>query len=342
MSSTRTAAVDQLELEQILEHASAYVTTEYASLTRAGAPITWPVTPYRRDDRSTIDVSTGLTYPLKAERARRDPRVALSFSFPAGSGLADPATVLVQGLATVRDADLRETSSSYLRSSMERFPDSFASIPRFQLARMDWYWTRMWVEVTPVRVWWWDHGDLRLAPRTWSAPSDITAPPSDPAPPGRGPGAWRRAPAPAWQRRTAGVLDRLGLPVLTTVDDAGWPLPVRALAAEATEEGFRVELPEGVRVAAGPAFVSFHSHGEVFDGQENVGLSARVQPASTAGARVVDVQVERALSDWGISSNPLRSAFGMWRAGRGLRPRLRAEAARRGVRLPTFDELDLG
>ena len=35
----------------------------------AGAPVTAPVTPYRGE--RTLDVSTGLTYPLKAERARR-------------------------------------------------------------------------------------------------------------------------------------------------------------------------------------------------------------------------------------------------------------------------------
>src|SRR5215217_902128 len=46
------------------------ITVEYASFTRAGAPITYPVTPYVGEDGLTLDVSTGLTYPSKAERAR--------------------------------------------------------------------------------------------------------------------------------------------------------------------------------------------------------------------------------------------------------------------------------
>ena len=95
------------DLDQV---AASFVTTEYSSLTRAGAPVTFPVAPYlgaaRDDGTRSLDVSTGLTYPLKAERARRDPKVTLSFSDPCGSGIDDPPIVIVKGLATVRDRDL--------------------------------------------------------------------------------------------------------------------------------------------------------------------------------------------------------------------------------------------
>src|ERR687886_732155 len=82
------------------------ITVEYTSLTAAGRPITVPITPYLEADGTTLDVSTGLTYPAKAERARRNPKVSLLFADPVGSRLVDPPVVLVQGLATVRDADL--------------------------------------------------------------------------------------------------------------------------------------------------------------------------------------------------------------------------------------------
>jgi hypothetical protein len=325
----------ELTLDSIIEHTSRFVTTEYASLTSSSNPVTWPVTPYQGVAGRTLDVATGLTYPLKAERARRNPKVALSFSYPAGSGLDNPAIVVVQGLATVRDRDLVATSGRYLQASADRFPDAFAGIPDFVLTRMDWYWTRMWVEVTPIHVRWWDGGDLSVAPRVWHAPEGTAAPESDPPPTGRGAGSWKTSAPPDWRRRAEGAIDRLGLPVLTTVDADGWPLPLRSTAAEPTDDGFDLVVPAGVNVVDGPAFVSFHTHDEVFDGQENIGLAGRAH--MTDG--VVHVRVDRALADWGISKSPVRSAVAMWRAGRALRPRLQTEAARRGVTLPRFDDL---
>ena len=75
------------------------ITVEYTSLTRAGLPIMIPLTPFLGEDQLSVDVSTGLTYPAKAERARRNPKVCLLFSDPVGSGLSNPPIVLVQGLA---------------------------------------------------------------------------------------------------------------------------------------------------------------------------------------------------------------------------------------------------
>ena len=266
---------------------------------------------------------------------RRNPKVALSFSFPAGSGLERPATVVIQGLATVRDRDLIATSGRYLQASADRFPESFAAIPDVVLRRMDWYWTRMWVEVTPIRVRWWDDGDLTNAPRTWTAPAGTTAPESDPRPNGSGAGSWKANGPSDWRHRAAGAVERLGLPVLTTVDTDGWPLPLRTVAAEQTPDGFDVVLPAGVEIVDGSAFLSFHTHNEVFDGQENIGLAGR----ATNDDGVVHVTIDRALADWGIPKSAVRSSIAMWRAGRALRPRLQTEAARRGVALPTFGDL---
>jgi hypothetical protein len=90
-----------------------------------------------------------------------------------------------------------------------------------------------------------------------------------------------------------------------------------------------------VEVADGPAFLSFHSHAEVFDGQENVGLAGH---ARVRGGEV-QVTVDRALADWGVARNPMRSAWDMIRTGRRLRPRLTSEAARRGQALPTYADV---
>lgn len=335
-----TVSTDELDLSRIVRTAARFVATEYSSLTADGRPITWPVTPYLGRSATTVDVSTGLTYPLKAERARRDPRVALSFSFPAGSGLDPAPTLVVQGLATVRDADLAANSARYLVESKERFPAAFGSIPTWVLRRMEWYWTRMWIEVTPTRVLWWEGGDLSREPRRWEAPEGTTAPPSDPAAPGRVPGSWKGDGA-DWRRRAERAVGRLGLPVLTTVDAEGLPLPLRCRRARLQADGFVVTTPAGVDVRPGAAALTFHTHRDEFDGQENVGMvgEATLLDRHADGSHEVHVRVDRALADWGVPTNPLRSAVAMAAAGRRLRPRLVAEAARRGVRLPTYAEV---
>lgn len=330
-----TAVTDRVgtvpALDALLDTAAAFVTTEYASLTRAGAPVTAPVTPYRGD--GTLDVSTGLTYPLKAERARRDPRVTVAFSDPTGSGLADAPVLVVKGLATVRDADLVATSRRYLEASQDRFPDAYATIPAFVLRRMAWYWSRVWVEVTPVEVLTWAAGDLDRPPTVWRAP-EVTAPPSDPAPTGRSLGSWAE-PLP-WADRADGAVADLGLPVLTVVDHDGWPVPLRCRAAERTPTGFVVTPPAGVEVATGPASLTFHHHAPDMAHQENLLLSATATPLADGTVRV---DVERSLTDMSIPKGRLRATLNLLRTARTLRPRLDAEAARRGQAVPTFEEV---
>lgn len=329
-----TTAPTPLDLDAVMDTTAAFVTTEYASLTRAGAPITTPVTPYRGD--GTLDVSTGLTYPLKAERARRDPRVTVAFSDPTGSGLADAPVLVVKGLATVRDADLVATSRRYLAASQARFPDAYATIPSFVLRRMDWYWSRIWVDVTPVEVLTWAAGDLDRAPSVWRDP-DTVAPPSDPAPSGRSLGSWGE-PHP-WADRADRALADLGLPVLTAVDHDGWPLPLRCRAAARTEDGFEVTPPAGVEVAPGPVSLTFHRHAPDMAHQENLLLSGTATPSADGTVRV---RVERSLTDMSIPKSRLASTVNLLRTARRLRPRLQAEAARRGQAVPTFAEVWTG
>jgi hypothetical protein len=318
----------------IRDQAAGFITTEYASLDRSGAPITWPVTPYPGINAHSVDVSTGLTYPLKAERARRNPKVSLSFSQPLGSGLADPATFVIHGLATVRDADLRANSARYLAESYARAPQLFDGIPTPVLRRMAFYWARIWIEITPVRVLWWPGGDLEAA-QLWQPQTPPAAPPSDPAPVGRGAGSWNTRDPVHWRVRVRGALDRLGMPVLTSITPDGWPLPLRVRDAEQTHNRFRVRPPAGVDVVDGPACLTFHTHGEVFDSQENISVIGRCRN----GGEYVDFDAERTLNEIILPANPLRRAVYMMSAGRRLRRRLGSEARRRGQRVPRFDEL---
>ena len=120
-TSTGGSAVDPdpwpQELTETFERS---ITCEYASLTRGGAPVTVPSTPYVGG--GTLDVSTGLAYPAKAERARRNPKVALLFADAIGAAAGVGPVVLVQGHAAVRDADLQENTDRYVRLATRKLP----------------------------------------------------------------------------------------------------------------------------------------------------------------------------------------------------------------------------
>ena len=308
------------------------ITVEYTSLTRAGAPVMVPVTPYVSDDRTTLDVATGLTYPTKAERARRNPKVSLLYSDPLGSGLVQPPVVLVQGLATVRDTDLQANTDRYARLVMAKTPAAFKGQPRFLLRTLDWYFARIWVHVTPLRVCWWDSETMTSEPGQWVALPETVAPPSDPAPPGKQPGAWLEPPS-DWRTTARDVIPRLDQWSLAWVGADGFPLSVPVTGLDQTETGFRLQIGGHLPgTPAGPACLTVHSHPEVFTGQENQTFLGEVGVGSS---EAYDFVVERALADFSITGNKVVRSLGFLRKGRSLKPRLAAEAARRGQPVPS-------
>jgi hypothetical protein len=320
---------------ELLEVWEGSATAEYGSLTRTGTPVTVPTTPYVGPDGRTLDVTTGLTYPAKAERARRDPRVCLLFADPVGAGIDHPATVLVQGLATVRDSDLQANTDRYIRISTQKYPAALKGQPRFVLRRMGWYFARIFIEITPLHVRWWPGRDLAEEPRSWHAPEGTAAPLSDPAPTGAQPQAWLKPPA-SW-RPAAHAAEHLPLRDLTVIDANGFPLCVPVATARQMDDGFLVQLGRGAPAfAEGPACLTLHGHPEVFTGQENRTFVGRVVPETDDDAgRSVRVVVERALADWSIVGNRAQSGIGFLRKGRLLSPRLRREAERRFQPVPT-------
>lgn len=305
---------------------------EYATLTRDGGPVTWPVTPYLGEDGSTVDVSTGLTYPAKAERARRDPRVALLFSSTSDAELPGAPTAMVQGLATVRDAELQANTDRYLRESLAKLPQAYKSMPPFLLRRLNWYLARIWVQVTPLRILSWPSGQLDREPERWNAPVGTQAPPSDPAP--QGPALPSRSTPPADWRPFADRADRLGAPVLTVVGADGWPLPLRCRGAERTADGYLLVPPAGVHLTGGPACITAHWHPPDMSQQENVVLVGTAEPTDDGR---MQVRVVRALTDWSITGSRLGRTLRFVANGRALRPRLQQEAMRRGQSAPAIN-----
>jgi hypothetical protein len=307
------------------------ITVEYVSLTRSGRPIMVPITPYLKPEGRTLDVSTGLTYAAKAERARRNPKVCLLYADPVGSGLVDPPVVLVQGLATVRDADLQANTDRYVREVMAKTPEAFKGQPTFLLRRLDWYFARIWIEVTPTRIWWWPSKALDREPDEWLAPAGTAAPPSDPAPPGEQPAAWLEPPA-DWRAVARRVVARRDQCDLSWVGADGFPFGVPVLEAEQLGDGLRLRLGQHLPGAPqGPACLTFHTHSAAFTTQENHSFVGEI---STSGPEAV-FRVERLLADVSLTGNKLVLTLGFLGKGRRLGPRLKAEAARRGQPVPS-------
>jgi len=156
--------------QEIQEVFDRFITTEYTTVDRRGQPITWPLTPYYRPGDSCIDVTTGLGYPKKARDAERNPKVALLFSDPTGSGIENPPMVLVQGTADVDDRDLEANRRRYETEALEKLPGAKEMSPPDFLKRFfAWYYTRIYVHVRPERVYTWPGCDVTREPELWDA-----------------------------------------------------------------------------------------------------------------------------------------------------------------------------
>jgi hypothetical protein len=327
MGFVENLAVWPPELNEVFERS---LTVEFGSLTRSGKPVTVPVSPYVGSDRQTLDVSTGLTVPAKADRARANPKVCLLYADPIGEGMSDLPVVIVQGQAAVRDADLQRNTDRYVELSGSKYPAAVKGVPKIVMGRLVYYYARIWIEVTPLRVRWWLNRELNGEPNEWRAPTDTILPPSDPYPIGDPPPPWRPPPI-DWQPVARYALDHLELRDLSTVDTDGYPvcLPVTlcALEDDTLEVQFGSDAPT---LLPGPACLSFHSHAQIFTGQENRTFVGHYSPDAQGGL----FRIERALGDWSSPGNRLQvgKAF-LWKAPK-LAPRLKAEAARRGQPVP--------
>jgi hypothetical protein len=313
------------ELDQVFERA---ITCEYASLTRAGGPVTIPTTPYR--GAGTIDVSTGLTYPAKAERARRSPKVALLFADPIGTG-ADPGpVVLVQGHAAVRDADLQANTDRYVRASIAKLPAATKGQPKLLLRRLAFYYARIWVEIKPLHMRWWPHRDLAEPAQEWNASADVQLSHSDPSPSGRQPPAWLEPPS-DWRQVAERALRSLPLTDLTVVEANGYPLCLPVSAGELIDDELPLRVgPGSPELSPGAACLTVHGHDDQFTRQQNHTLVGTLVDGSD-GPRL---RIQRALSSWTITGNRAQAAIGFLAKGRRLAPRLKAEASRRGQQVP--------
>lgn len=289
---------------------------QYATVSAAGVPIDTPVLYFPSDGLRSLDLATGLSYPAKAERARRNPRVGLLLQ-----GGADEPVIAIAGMAAVRDADLQANVHRYLAEAAHTLPHN----PDWALARQAvWYWTRMLVEITPARVVWWDSpAAMDRPPQRWQAPAGTLFPQSDPAPPGKvsSAAAWEEKP---WQLLAEQALARQARGHLTVLDAEGFPLPLPVRGMSMTDSGFALDMPSGIPwPLAGKACLTFGGI-ETFVGEAD----------GRDGA--VSLRVERTLPIFPMTQDMTQLWLPTDDTRGQLMRRLHEETARRGQAIPTI------
>jgi hypothetical protein len=260
-----TASLPQ-DVQQVFDR---FITTEYTTIDRRGQPITWPVTPYYEPGAVTIDVTTGLGYPKKADDAAANPQVSLLFSDPTGCGLEDPPAVLVQGTAIVDDRDLDANRERYARESLEKLPAAKDKMPPKPLQRMlGWYFTRIYVKVRPERVWVWRDG-CTGEPELLDAHLEEVRSGHDEEPDAEHAAPQEREPV--WDERIDELGSTYDTAVVSLVAPDGFPFSAR-VPVRVDREANRIRLdqpPGGAPMQPGLACLVAHVHDAEFNFQKN-------------------------------------------------------------------------
>jgi pyridoxamine 5'-phosphate oxidase-like protein len=161
-----------------------YRTCEFATMTRAGVPIAWPAVCLLAPDGRSITLTTSIALPRKALNIRRDPRIALLFSDPTGSGRDDLPQVLVQGTATCPEEIVTSPAGfeEYWLQLWDRQPGKVDASSALNRRLMDFYFFRLVITVTPNAV--------VTRPPIVRVPSSAAAVPGSPQPGRRDHDAW--------------------------------------------------------------------------------------------------------------------------------------------------------
>jgi Pyridoxamine 5'-phosphate oxidase len=246
----------------------AYRTCEFATLTRDGTPLAWPVSPFRQPD-GTLLVTTSIAFAQKALNVRRDGRVALLFSDPTGSGLDAPVQIFVSGSAVC--SELPTTSPAgqeeYWSMLFWRQPSSRSyTLPGIR-SLMDWYYTRLLITVTPEQA--------------RERPPGSAARPAAALPPGSSELAesWRRAA----QAGLQGARELAGYPTaVLAARAADGGVALARTVPQPVDGGYAVAAPAGSELADAPASLLVHRHDEKLAGMSYALVRGRIKRTDAA------------------------------------------------------------
>jgi hypothetical protein len=247
-----------------------FITCEFTTIDARQQPIVWPVTPYYSPGSPTVDTTTGLGYPKKANDARRNPHVSLLFSDPTGSGIESGIQVLVQGTAEVDDRDLAANRERYEREAAAKLGGARAvRYPRILHGVLGWYVNRIYIKVRPERVFIWPAGKVTRPPEIHGSHMEEVRsghseePLEAHEPPAGG--------ALAWDERIEALGRRYTTAVLAWVAPDGFPLAVRLpVSLDAGSRRILLDAqPAGLPLAEGRACLTAHSHSPDFNWREN-------------------------------------------------------------------------
>ena len=223
--------------EDVMAVFTEFRTAEFATFARDETPVAVEVIPQWQPSAARFLVTSAIGLPNKAYNARRNPKVALLFSDPTGSGLSNPPTVLVQGDAIVSELITWDDElAEYFRCS------GSGSRPDGNGAR-----TR-----SPVGSW-----------TGTTCGQDPHHASSHPVVAGRGHDQGTRGGDPVssvWDD-TVKAIGRFPSAVLTGTDPDGYPVSVRCQPVPA-DGVLRVQRPAWLTVSPGPASLMSHSHDE--------------------------------------------------------------------------------
>ncbi|GAA4238921.1 hypothetical protein GCM10022254_56890 [Actinomadura meridiana] len=211
---------------------------EFTTLTPAGGVSTRPMAGVWFGERGEIVLTTPAAYSRKVLDIRRDGRVALLYSDPAGSGLTGMPVVLIQGRATAPEVVLPpQDLERYWRGVLDaRPPWADATDDPFYRSAMGWFYTRLPIVVTPLRV------DV-LEPAVTGG--DWQPPPPDGA---------------SMNERISDALTRYPTAVFAARDRHGAPCSTRATVSWTDAGTLRLRPARPFAGTSGPADLLWHRH----------------------------------------------------------------------------------